>query len=302
MTVITQFMIQAKCSFVMFIMWAIFSLPASAAIDFIEAKQSAMLASAVYSEEIEIKNTLSQLNLPLLKSAVLPGSEVSYFLTQLNPGQSNKIQMIAVRGTANLQNVMVNLDVNFVLDKTLNIQVHQGFASAASAVYQDVKGQLDKQVPVQTTGHSLGGAVAVLLAMYLQKEGYNIQPFITFGQPKVTNVSGTNAFPDLPLTRVVTPDDIVPLVPPLSPMQLTNLDIYWHSGKEVILLEKDKYSVTDGLKSMARATKFTSALPSEANLNAHKMTRYLQLIEAKLEGSQQVPYKTGISAFGLSFD
>ncbi|MFT6153886.1 MAG: hypothetical protein ACJA0E_001605 [Bermanella sp.] len=270
--------------------------------DFYQIKQSATLAAAAYTEEATIKQILTELKLPLLKSVVLAGSEVSYFLTTIIDDKQNEIQMIAVRGTANLQNVMVNLDVNFVLDKALNIHVHQGFALAAWAVYQDVKSQLDKNMLVQTTGHSLGGAVAVLLAMYLQKDGYNVQPFITFGQPKVSNISGVNAFPDLSLTRVVTPEDIVPLVPPLSPLQLTNLDIYWHSGKELILLEKHKYSITSGLKSMARATKFTSALPSEVHLNAHKMTHYLKLIDAKLKTSTEVPYKTGISVFGLSFD
>lgn len=279
-----------------------FSSSVLAAPNFALMKQSAQLANAAYGDKDTIEQALLELELPLLNAAVLPGSEVSYFLTSANMGQENPVQVIAVRGTANLQNVMVDLDINFVQDDKLNIQVHQGFASAAWAVYNDVKPLLNKSMAVQTTGHSLGGAVAVLLAMYLQQDGYNIQPFITFGQPKVTNVGGAKAFPNLPLTRVVTEKDIVPLVPPLSPLQLKNLDIYWHSGEEVILLEANKYSLTSGLKSMARATKFTSALPTEDNLNAHKMTTYLSLIESKLVKAKQVPYKTGIRVFGLSFD
>jgi triacylglycerol lipase len=270
--------------------------------NFHSIKQSAILASAAYTEEAAIKETLSELKLPLIKVAVLADSKVSYFLTTLTDDKTRQVQMIAVRGTANLENVMVDLDISLVLDEILNIQVHQGFALAARAVYLDVKGQLNKNISVQTTGHSLGGAVAVLLAMYLQEDGFNVQPFITFGQPKVSNVAGTKAFKDLPLTRVVTPNDIVPLVPPLSPLQLSNLDIYWHSGEEVILLEGNKYSITSGLKSVARATKFTSALPDEANLNAHKMEYYLKLIDAKLKLATEVPYKTGISVFGFSLD
>jgi triacylglycerol lipase len=299
--------IKNRAALIFLMACSVFSLPLLAAPDFSAMKQSAILAGAAYGEKVDIQKTLSDLKLPFIQTAVLPGSEVSYFLTNIHQEQSSNkqaktVQMIAVRGTANLQNVMVDLDVNFVQDKILNIQVHQGFASAAQAVYNHVKPLLKKDMAVQTTGHSLGGAVAVILAMYLQKDGYNIQPFMTFGQPKVSNVGGTQAFPDLPLTRVVTKEDIVPLVPPLSPLQLSNLDIYWHSGEEVILLKAEKYSITSGLKSMARATKFTSALPREDNLNAHKMTTYLNLIESKLHQAKEVPYKTGISVFGMSFD
>jgi hypothetical protein len=43
-------------------------------------------------------------------------------------------------------------------------------------------------------------------------------------------------------------------------------------------------------------------MPSESNLNAHKMTTYLSLIESKLIDAKEVPYKTGLNVFGLSFD
>jgi hypothetical protein len=275
------------------------TVPVMAAPDFTAIKQSALLADAAYSDKAAIQATLSELKLPLLKIAELPGSEVSYFLTQTS---QNNTQMIAVRGTANLQNVMVDLDVNLKLDEKLGIQVHQGFADAATAVYNDLKAHINKDQPIHTTGHSLGGAVAVILGMYLQQDDYNLQSVITFGQPKVTNVGGTQVFSNLPLTRVVTTEDIVPLVPPLSPLQLKNLDIYWHNGDEIILKQGSEYSITNGLKSMMRATKIVTVMPSESNLNAHKMTTYLSLIESKLIDAKEVPYKTGLNVFGLSFD
>jgi hypothetical protein len=145
----------------------------------------------------------------------------------------------------------------------------------------------------------LGGAAAVMLAMYLQKEGYKLGQLITFGQPKVTNVGGANAFSSLKLLRVVTTKDIVPLVPPLSPMQITNLDIYWHMGEEMILLDKTEYSLTSGVKSMLRATKFISSVPNEANLEAHKMQTYLTLIESKQAQSKEIPYESDFSVFGF---
>jgi len=264
---------------------------------FSHIKQQAELSSLAYSAPAQIAASLKARDLKVIKQGLLPDTQVSYFLTNLAG-----VQIIAIRGTANLQNVLVDLDVNLKQDEHLGIHVHQGFLSSATAVFEDVKPFIDSSQPVQTTGHSLGGAVAVLLGMKLKQAGYNLTGVTTFGQPKVTNVTGANQYSDLPLVRVVTPKDIVPLVPPLSPFQLKELDIYWHNGEELILMDGEQFALTNGLKSMMRATKIVSVLPSEKNLNAHKMTTYLNLINTKLENAKQVPYKTGISIFGLSLD
>lgn len=273
------------------------SSPLLAAPNFSAINESAILANAAYADKRALLKQLDANNHTLIRYKILAGSEVSYFLSS-----KNNRQFIAIRGTANLENVMVDLDVNLKLDEKLNIQLHQGFSATATAVYDDIKTHIVKGQPVQTTGHSLGGAVAVIVAMYLQRDGYDLQPFITFGQPKVTNLTGANDFENLPLIRVVTPEDIVPIVPPLSPLQLKSLYIYWHIGQEIILMNGNQYAITSGLKSMFRATKFTSALPSERNLHAHKMATYLKHIKHKLESSEEVPYQTNYSVFGLSLD
>ncbi len=69
---------------------------------------------------------------------------------------------------------------------------------------------------VSLTGHSLGGAEAVILAMYLKTEGWKVSRVVTFGQPKVTDADGSKRFRDLPVLRVVNANDSVPLVPPLE--------------------------------------------------------------------------------------
>jgi hypothetical protein len=261
-------------------------------------KQSALLSAASYDKTDLIAKRLQVFDYALVHHAELPVSAVSYYLARSSSG----LQQLAFRGTANLENVLVDLDVQLQLDKDLGIQLHQGFSAAAKAVYDNALPYLDKTKPVQTTGHSLGGAVAVIVGMYLQRDGFQLTNVITFGQPKVTNVEGAGAFQGLPLTRVVTPSDIVPLVPPLSPLQLQNLDIYWHMGNEVILLPGKQYALTDGIKSMMRATKFVSSVPDESNLYAHQMETYLGLIEQKIKGAVQTEYKMELSVFGFSFN
>lgn len=276
----------------------IISSPVYAQVDFFEIKKSALLSAASYAKSEQVKQRLERVDYSLLHHNTLAASELSYFLARSPSG----VQYLSFRGTSNLNNALVDLDLELTLDKDINIHLHQGFAGAAKAAYEDVKGKLDKSLPINTTGHSLGGAIAVIMAMYLQRDGYLLHEVITFGQPKVTNVGGANAFQSLPLTRVVTPSDLVPLVPPLSPLQLQNLDIYWHNGDELILLGNKEFSITDGLKSMMRATKVVNKIPDESNLHAHQIDTYLTLIEELQQGGKQVPYKMEINLFGFSLD
>jgi hypothetical protein len=265
-------------------------------VDFSDIKHSGQLAAASYLETSFLEKRLADENHTLFHHNELPGTALSYFLSQSATG----VQYISFRGTSNVENAIVDVDLALAVDPLLNISLHQGFSSAARVAYNDLKPLLDKTKPVRTTGHSLGGAIAVIMAMYLQRDGYLLEQVVTFGQPKVTNVAGANQFSELPLTRVVTPKDIVPLVPPLSPLQLRDLDIYWHMGREVILLPENRYAVLRGLKSMMRATEFVSSVPDETNFQAHQMATYLSLIDDKLSDAKEMSYKVRMNLFGFT--
>jgi hypothetical protein len=131
--------------------------------------------------------------------------------------------------------------------------------------------------------------------MYLQNDGYQMERIVTFGQPKVTNITGSKKLDSLEIWRVVTPRDLVPLVPPLEMADINNLNIYWHSGREIILLEGKQYSIATGIDSMLRATKFLAEPLSEKNLQHHMMSHYLALIEAKTSDAEWIPYKNDFS-------
>ncbi|NVK73683.1 MAG: lipase family protein [Oceanospirillaceae bacterium] len=265
--------------------------------DFSVIKAQAKLSDDTYLPASTLEHRLNEQGQSLVHQSLIPLSQVSYFLSR-----ANGVQTIAIRGTANLENAMVDLDLELKPDTLLKIKLHQGFGLAAKAVFKDIKPFLKKDQPIHLTGHSLGGAIAVILAMYLQKDGYLVEQVITFGQPKVTNVTGAKKFEDLPLIRVVTPNDIVPLVPPISPLQIRDLDIFWHMGEEVILLGAQEFTQTNGIKSMLRATKFTTSIPSEKNLLAHQMTTYLNLINQLQTSAKEIPYRTDINFFGFSLD
>lgn len=66
--------------------------------------------------------------------------------------------------------------------------------------------------------------------------------------------------------------------------------MYWHIGRENILLPEKRYALMKGLESMMRATEFVFSLPVDTNLAAHQMKTYLVLIDGKLTGAEKIMY------------
>lgn len=264
--------------------------------DFIDIRQQALLASAAYLPENKIRNSVLPPGYTLDLYHNLADIQISFMLAS---NEALNTQTIAVRGTANIENAMVDLALKLVLDKSINISLHRGFSNAARQLYNELKPFLKKDYRINTTGHSLGGAVALILAAMLDDDGFKVNQVITFGQPKVTNLSGASSLDSLDIIRVVTPKDIIPLLPLFDPLDFNNLDIYWHAGKELILLDGNQYAVLQGVNSMLRATRFTQQPLNEANLQHHQMQVYLQLIDAKIETAEEVDYENSFNLFNL---
>ncbi len=252
----------------------------------------ALIADAAYYDKAAIEKALAAQGYTVTAQEQLPGYAVTYVLAT---NDDTKRQLLAVRGTSNIENALV--DVAFVLlpNEPTGIKLHQGFAKSADFIYDRIKAKLNKDYAINTTGHSLGGAVALILAMYLDADGFDVDQVVTFGQPKVTNVAGGRKYSHLDVNRIVTPKDMVPLVPPLDPMDLMNMDIYWHLGTEVVIYEDTTWSELKGVDSMMRATDFLNEMLSEKNLQHHYMTEYLNALTPKLVNARRVPYNNDFS-------
>ena len=271
-----------------------------AAPDFVQLLSFARLANVAYLDTDAINKELEQQHYVLQKRGNVPGYAVTWFVA-IN--EADKTQVIAVRGTDNAENAFVDVALQLMPDEKLGIKLHQGFMQSSSNVYQQVLPLLNKDYRIITIGHSLGGAIANILGMYLDTDEFTVEKVVTYGQPKVTNVAGTRKFSHLDVTRVVTPKDVVPLVPPLDPVSMMNmmsLDLYWHQGKEILLLDKNEYAVLEGRKSMMRAARFMDAVPDERNVQHHLMSEYLRRLGSKQSGVKLVPYNTEFNLFGSS--
>ncbi|MCZ6834271.1 MAG: lipase family protein, partial [Planctomycetota bacterium] len=95
--------------------------------------------------------------------------------------------------------------------------VHRGFAEALDHVWDEIDSCLTVEVPpdcpILYTGHSLGGALAILAATRRRPDA-----LYTFGAPRVGDVSFNHYLEGLPFHRVVNDCDVVAMVPTPGPL------------------------------------------------------------------------------------
>ncbi len=161
-------------------------------------------------------------------------------------GEAPDCMIVAFRGTDSIRDWITDaLFFRKLLVEEANgdqCEVHAGFLAAYESIIGDLSTflggspvfKLQPCKPLFITGHSLGGALAILAALELKRQGFQIMQVYTFGQPRV----GNGAFKKLyewslgaATFRVVHEEDIVPRVPHLPSFT----DFYRHAGTEVLL-------------------------------------------------------------------
>jgi hypothetical protein len=186
------------------------------AINAVALCNAALLA---YSAQSDIRDYLTSWGFH--ESRVLRG-----FSTQAFIARRDSVVVVAFRGTEPIKADDWLSDVNYhqrSLAERIPGRVHGGFANAlgeivsplAEAVAEMASGHGTR---IFLTGHSLGGALAVLAAaLFHFSSGGRIAGVFTYGQPRVGDPDFCAAFNEVlgPVTyRYVNDLDIVPHVPP----------------------------------------------------------------------------------------
>jgi len=257
-------------------------------IDFDNVEHFGELSAYAYKSDTEIKNKYQE---QIVAIRDLPKYDGKYFLIK------DKVEQtiyISIRGTANLKNVIVDAEYVKDEDSKINIYLHNGFKKITDELYQDIIPFIEPYVTqgykFSITGHSLGGAMAVILMMYLDADDYPVNKIITFGQPKVTNREGMKKYQATPLLRIIDDRDLVPLVPPLTFISAEK-GPYRHFGPEVILLKEVYFSYLSHRQvEDPRATSFWDNI-EDINIKDHHIASYLERIWPKKEEQLQVPYE-----------
>ena len=177
-----------------------------------------------------------------------------------------------------------------------SVSVHRGFCSALDRVWPALRAELMKSdSPVWFTGHSLGGALAVLAAYRLSHcegpDGPTIGGVYTFGQPRVGNAALSKSC-SLELSqrifRYVNSSDIVPLIPPSKPIEYEHFgnvryfDASGHLHHERTLWERVCEQLTPALQKITEGPENWGAIAREhlrQRVADHAMAKYVQCVE-----------------------
>lgn len=168
---------------------------------------------------------------------------------------------------------------------------HQGFVNAIAEIWEPVLSAVEAEMkkaerPLWVTGHSLGGALALLAAWLFQRKMINVHQVYTYGAPMIGNVAAIEAFDrEFPkkIFRYVNNPDPVPKLPLMSLMA----NQYGHCQQEIGLGEAAAASHFSDLASKAVDGILNATIIDEiwnslkGRIGAHGMDNYRALV-AKL--------------------
>lgn len=201
--------------------------------------------------------------------------------------------VIICRGSNDAEDWWRNFDFNQTGD--YDGYVHRGFYRSANSVWWPLVKFLNKHwVPgdvVWVTGHSLGGAMATLIARWLKYIEWDIAGVYTFGQPRVGDDDYAAAYPLQDVHyRFVNSRDIVPQLPlPWMGPQVS----YKHVGTsykfdEAGVLQRGERGWSELSAEFARSV-LTRGIGSAAvgtfgfSFEDHRLVHYIRKIDKHLE-------------------
>lgn len=161
--------------------------------------------------KLKRKHNLPKLGITVHKILRDQTNQVRGFL-----GVRDGIAIVSIKGTASLKDAAIDADIE--MHEFHSVRVHRGFYNTYKGILEDVMSFVRQHKRVLITGHSLGAAIASLLAVTITLETDVDLSIATFGSPLV----GDNAFVELfnslikDSVRVVHEFDIVTRVPKVS--------------------------------------------------------------------------------------
>ena len=187
---------------------------------------------------------------------------------------------MAVRGTESWADIRADLKVckSGKADTSCLTRVHCGFLSCAFALLEPVYTRITELVQQQKqpttvwiTGHSLGGAVATLLAYMLchlkELPSCVALRVCTFGSPRVGNWwfrEAYNAMDAITTYRFCTDRDVITCMPCFN---------YWHVGQRILL------DTTPAQPPSAGCGRHVDRLRFPVCFSAHKLVSYRAALE-----------------------
>lgn len=165
--------------------------------------------------------------------------------------------------------------------------VHVGFEQALGSVHDEIAATVDEfrdgDQRVWFTGHSLGGALAMLAAArtHLGEPGAPVAGVCTFGQPRTCDPFLAGAYDEVlgdRTLRYVNNSDIVPQVPPAPLFQHVGAVRYFDATGRM----RDRLPLTTSVLDKARGHTADPFAPGHDGVRDHSMQVYTALLEKRL--------------------
>lgn len=165
-------------------------------------------------------------------------------------------------------------------------RAHKGIARLVESVWPQLLAALFDTGAAERrlwlTGHSIGGAAALLAALQLEHEGFEVHNAITFGAPAVMDTAAACKY-RCQIVRVVNNEDIVPAIswPSL-------VDTYAHPGERILLTASGRVAAAHHDTGLARRIDRAHAigegvLPA-GPLHDHRIERYIEKLRPYANG------------------
>lgn len=263
-------------------------------------KTFAKLADASYASDINVIKSVMGEGATVIKTKALKKTKLRVIVSETVP--NNPGQYIAIRGTSNFKNAILDAELTKRTSKRFQINLHAGFKRSAEWVFDAVEPELDKTKPVYITGHSLGGAIAAILDGYLRTAGYTVKRVVTFGQPRVTDKFGSSVLQldaiNFRFLRVVHGKDTVSLVPKFG---------WVHYAPELVIHADQSFCIWPGRHVMGKITNKDSSNGLKdwlaehlGNPKDHSMVKYLKLLKTLASNEHEtrlIPPETTIGHY-----
>lgn len=199
-------------------------------------KLNALLAAESRDQlKQELESDLSDLGFELVETyniSIPLVVDTQAFLARLTLKDRDPMLILAFRGTEVKKAADIKTDVSAnpmaVGPEHKGQQVHSGFYNAFKPVQPLIQRSLDrpelKDLPLYITGHSLGGALAVVATYCISND--SVGACYTFGGPRVGNLAFGQSI-KTPVYRLLNAADLVPRLPPSYFIEGITLLLRW---------------------------------------------------------------------------
>jgi len=171
---------------------------------------------------------------------------------------------------------------------------HRGFLEALAMVWEPLQAAVNqalqaKERPLWITGHSLGGALALLAAWRLQRNFLAVHEIVTFGAPMIGNEAAARAFEQEfagKIFRYIDLEDVVPHLPSVSLVA----NAYTHCLNEVAM-SAAQVAAASGLDALKQA-----AGSGDGTLDAAVVDQVWEVVKGRIASHMIGSYQARVEA------